>query len=919
MADTVFGRDGELRRLSRFVRSLPEGPSACVLEGEAGIGKTALLREGIARAHAASVHVLSCAPAQVEAALSYAALADLFADVEPEIVSALPAQQRDALEIALLRHGAGGRAVGPRAIATATVSLLRLLAAAAPVLVAIDDVQWLDRPSARVLEFAARRVAGHPVGFMLSLRTPADCAVPLGLDRSLEGEKLERLHVSGLSAGALHQLIKAKRGGTFSRAGLLRLHHATAGNPLFALELASWLLRTGMPAAGEPLPVPDEVRDLVAARLRGLPRSTRQALVLAAASPNPSLGVLRRALRASPAEVRARCARAEAEGVVVVAGETLRFAHPLFASAVFAAASLDEQQEAHRRLGQLASNLEEKARHLALASEGADPAVSPVVVDAAREARRRGAPDAAAELAGLAIRLTPADDGDARDRLVLERAYYLAEAGDVAPARAALLEVAGRSGALRSRALLDLAGLDYWGEGSANAVARCEQALAAADGNAGLEAVCHAELAVYCDFDALRSELHARTALDILDGEGEDAEPDTLVDALLGAARASLVRGHGLPHHLVERAYECEARAEASIHRSRVGGQLGQWLKYVDDFTGSRSLLERALAQAGEEGDESSMPNVLMHLAQLECWSGDLRRASRYADESFDLAEQVGHEFGGPPAVRALVDVHCGNVERARATVESRLESVQPIAVPLYLRALGFLELSLGDAAAAEPCLSRAVETAESFGIREPGVYRIHADLIESLIATAQLERAEAVLDAFRQQALASRIPWTLATSARCRGLLHAARGELAAADDSLVDALREHERSPVPFERARTLLTLGLLRRRRNERRLAHDALAGALAVFDGLGAPLWADRARRELRPIGGRPTTGATLTPSEQRVADLAGKGMTNREVAAALFISTKTVEANLARVYRKLEIHSRAELGARTLAG
>ena len=440
-----------------------------------------------------------------------------------------------------------------------------------------------------------------------------------------------------------------------------------------------------------------------------------------------------------------------------------------------------------------------------------------------------------------------------------------------------------------------------------------------AHGYPGLEAVCHAELAVYCDFDAVRSELHARTALEILDREGDEADPDTFVDALLGAARASLVRGHGLPHDFVERAYEYEACAEASIHRSRVGGQLGQWLKYLDDFTGSRSLLERALAQAGEEGDESSMPNVLMHLAQLECWSGDWVRASRYAEESFDLAEQVGQEFGGPPAVRALVDVHRGNVERARATVASRLESVQPIAVPLYLRALGFLELSLGDAAAADPCLSRAVEIAESFGIREPAVHRVHADLIESLIATAQLDRADALVDEFEQRARASRIPWALATSARCRGLLHAARGELAAAEDSLVEALHEHEQSPVPFERARTLLALGLLRRRRNERRLAHDALASALAVFDTLGAPLWADRARRELRPIGGRPTTHTTLTPSEQRVADLAGKGLTNREVAAALFISPKTVEASLARVYRKLEIHSRAELGARTRAG
>jgi DNA-binding CsgD family transcriptional regulator len=462
--------------------------------------------------------------------------------------------------------------------------------------------------------------------------------------------------------------------------------------------------------------------------------------------------------------------------------------------------------------------------------------------------------------------------------------------------------------------LLDLAGLDYWGEGSAPAVARCEQALVAASGERALEAACHAELAVYCDFDAARSERHARTALDLLDAEGDAADPDTLIDALLGAARASLVLGRGLPPDLVARAYECESRAETSIHRSRVGGQLGQWLKYTDDFAGSRARLEEALAQAGQEGDEGSAPNVLMHLAQLECWSGNWPLASRYAEESFELAEQVGQNFGGPPAVRALVDAHRGNVERARVTVETRLEVVQPIAVPLYLRALGFLELSLGNAAGAEPLLSRAVENAESFGIREPGVYRVHADLIEVLIGTGKLERAEAVLEEFEQQARANSVPWSLATSARCRGLLLASHAELEAAARSLEDALHEHERLPMPFERARTLLVLGLLQRRRNERRRAHDLLSQALTIFDELGAPLWAARARGELRPLGGRPTSRGELTAAEQRVADLAGSGLTNRQVAATLFISPKTVESSLARVYKKLDIRSRAELGA-----
>jgi DNA-binding CsgD family transcriptional regulator len=898
-----------------FLDSLAEGPAALVFDGEPGIGKTALWREGVAYARAASFEVLSCAPAESEAALSYSSLTDLLTRVEPDVVATLAAPQREALEVVLLRAGTGGAVVGPRAVATAAVSVLAELAARTPVVVAVDDVQWLDRPSARVLEFAARRLERLPVGFLLSLRGVG--SVPLGLDRSLGG-RLEVIRVGPLSAGALHQLIKARLGRTFSRAALLQVQRATGGNPLFALELASSLLHAGPPTPGDAFPVPDDVRELVASRLRLLPGTTREMLFFAAAMPTPTVDLLRQALRASSKQLRARLAGAEAAGVITLDGESVRFKHPLFASAIYNAVSNEERRRAHRQLAALAASTEQRARHLALCTEAPDAAVALAVGDAASEVRRRGAPEDAVELAELAIRLTPADAADDRDTRALELGYYLIEAGDPERARGVILAVAEGPGRLRARALLDLAGLDYWGEGSLPAVTRCEQALTAASGDPALEAACHAELAVYCDFDAVRSERHARAALHLLDAAGDAADPDTLVDALLATVRAGLLLGGGLRQDLVDRAFQSESQATASIHRSRVGAQVGQWLKYVDDFAGARARLEEALAQSVEEGDESSMPNELMHLAQVECWSGNWALAARYAEESFELAEQIGQSFGGPPAMRALIDVHVGNVDRARLSIESRLDVVEerPLAVPLYLRVLGFLELSLGNAPAAEPHLSRTVELAESFGIHEPGVYRVHADLIEALIATGKLERAEAVLGTLEAQA--TRGPWSLATGARCRGLLLAAHGELDAAERSLDEALTEHERLPMPFERARTLLALGLLQRRRNERRRANESLQQALTIFEDLGAPLWAARAGRELRPLGGRPTDHATLTPAEQRVAELAASGLTNRQVAAALFISPKTVESTLARAYRKLKIRSRAELGAHIAA-
>ena len=921
MSDIVLGRERELQAVASFLDTLGErGPAACVLEGEAGIGKTVLWREGVAHARASAVRVLACAPAAAEAGLSYSALADLLAGIEPGVLAALPAPQRNALEVALLRAAPADALAGQRAIATAVVSVLDRLASPAPLVVAIDDVQWLDRPSARVLEFAARRLEGRPIGFLVSLRTPSSTALPLSLDRSLGVARVERIRVGALSAGALHQLIKARLGTTFSRAALLAIHRATGGNAFFALELASSLLRDGMPTAGEALPVPDDVRELVAERLRRLPGTTREMLFFASATPSPTIPALRLALEASNSQMLARLAGAEAAGVITVEGDDVRFKHPLFASAIYSAVSSEERRRAHRRLAALAASGEQQSLHLALCTEGPDAGIAVTVADAAREVRRRGAPDAAAELAELALRLTPAGEADERDRRALELAYYLVEAGDAERARTVVTDVAERPGGLRARALLDLAGLDYWEEGSLPAVRRCEQALAAAQGDRALEAACHAELAVYCDFDTARCERHAQAALELLEAEGDAADPDALIDALMAAARASLLSGRGLPADVLERAYASEARAVQSIHRSRVGGQLGQWLKYVDDFAGSRTLLEGALSQAVEEGDESSFPNVLMHLAQVECWTGNWLVARRHSEESVELAEQVGQSSGAPPAMRALVDAHLGDVARARGTIDARLEQVEemPMALPLYLRALGFLELSLGDLPSAERHLSRALVLAERAGIHEPGVYRIHADLIEALIGTGRLEGAEVVLVQFEARAGVSRVPWALATSARCRGLLLAARGELDAADRAFTQALSEHEASPVPFERARTLLTRALLQRRRNERRLAQASLEQALAIFEALGAPLWAARTQRELRPLGGRPTDRDELTPSELRVAELAASGLTNRQVAAALFISPKTVESNLARAYRKLEIRSRAELGARIAA-
>ncbi|MCI0344674.1 MAG: LuxR C-terminal-related transcriptional regulator, partial [Chloroflexi bacterium] len=264
----------------------------------------------------------------------------------------------------------------------------------------------------------------------------------------------------------------------------------------------------------------------------------------------------------------------------------------------------------------------------------------------------------------------------------------------------------------------------------------------------------------------------------------------------------------------------------------------------------------------------------------------------------------------------AMVHVHQGRVEEARSELDDVLSAAEADddtwTISAALPALGLLELSLGNAAAAARHLRRATEARDATGDDSPR--RQEPDLVESLVAAGELDDAAAFLGRFEKRARAHERHSAIANLARARGLLLAGRGDLDAALVALDDALSEHDRVDIPFDRARTLLALGQVRRRRRERRAAKEALDAAVAIFERLGAPIWAARTRDELGRLGLRRTAADELTESERRVVELAASGMTNRQVADALFLSPKTVEAHLARAYGKLGITSRAELGA-----
>jgi len=315
---------------------------------------------------------------------------------------------------------------------------------------------------------------------------------------------------------------------------------------------------------------------------------------------------------------------------------------------------------------------------------------------------------------------------------------------------------------------------------------------------------------------------------------------------------------------------------------------------------------------------------ILLWLSWLEMRSGNFPEAATLAEQADSFAVLTGSEamHGVVIAHRALVHAHRGEaaeMQGACAEAAALFERLGDIWISVWTAAsVALLELSRGQADAAWEACEPLTVPLEQQGIAEPVPAFFLPDALEALIALGQLERAEALIDSLEGRGRELDRAWALATGARCRGLLLAARGDVTGAADAVERAVVEHERLEMPFELARTLLVKGVVERRARRRARAKRSFERALEIFDRLGAKLWAERAQRELARVGLRRASGYELTAAERRVAELAAQGFTNRQVAAALFISPKTVEANLTRVYRKLGIASRAELGARMAA-
>jgi class 3 adenylate cyclase/TolA-binding protein len=912
--ETIVGREAELASVARFLESVPAGRSALVIEGEAGIGKTTVWLAAVAAAEGQAFRVLSARPAESEASLSYAALADLVGEAFDETRLELPEIQQRALGAALLRTEAREDAAA-RTTATALVGVLTALTDRETVLLAVDDVQWLDPATAEALAFAFRRLPPR-LGLLLARRSAPGQELPLGLARALPEARVERITPGPLSLAALHHLVTARIGSTLPRPLLGQLSEASGGNPFFALELARAFKRRGAElAVGEPVPVPRSLEDLVAARVEDLSEGARQTALAAASVSHPTASLVAEAL-APEHDVGAALVEAEEAGILVTELERIRFAHPLLASMIYGAASRERRRQLHKRLAMVVSDPEERARQLALSTVDPDEAVAAELEQAAERAAGKGAQQAAAELFGSAVRLTPAHKTEELVRRTLGQTAALLAAGDVAGARTLAEQAAAASpaGARRAEALY-LMGEILWVTGSfQGATENLELALAEAPEDRKLAARVYPKF-VYFNVanDPPRAVELADAAMKTLDPE---RAPGAFASVVISRMWAGLLLGQGERPDLLQQWRELEERAGPEAPKS-----LLPLIHFhsIDDFEAARARHAVEDEWYRVRGEDDWRAERQAHRSFVEFRAGQWDEAERLVEESCSVIAHV--ERPGPWTMafrfRSIVDAGRGRTERARATllplIEEARRSGRPWWEALMLSALAFVEFTADDHEAVDRALTRMSECTAAIGTVDMVPDRSEPFHVESLVALGETARARTVLERLEERGRLLPRLWITVTLPRTRALVLAAEGEVAAALAAL-DELDFEAARLLPFDLAWTLLVRGRLHRRARQRRAAADTLGQALAIFEELGAPVWAEKARAELERVGLR-RASRELTATELRVAELAAGGLTNREIAAAAFISPKTVEANLARVYRKLGIRSRAELGAR----
>jgi DNA-binding CsgD family transcriptional regulator len=899
----TIGRARELGTIERFLDTASGGPGVLVLEGEAGIGKTTLWEAGIDFARGRGLRVLSTRPSGAEAELSFATLIDLLDGVEPDELAALPVPQRRALEVALLRAEPAGAPPEAHAIRVGFLNALRALAVSEPLLIAADDVQWIDAPSAEALAFAGLRIQDDRVRFLLATRPGGSFA----LERALDRRGVARLDIGPLGVGETRRLLFERLGLSVRPQPLRRIVAATRGNPLFALEFGRALVERGLPAVGEEILVPDVVEDLLGTRVDGLPRPVRRLLLAVALS-----GDLRTSELGAIEDQDALDDATDA-GLLLVERGHVRASHPLLAEAAKQRASAGERRELHLELSHAVADEELRALHLALATILPNEQLAGRVAGAAAGAAARGAAQEAVVLAEHALRLTAAGS-DQRSERLLGLASYLGVAGERERVTALLspeLESLPPGGP-RGRAFMMLVG----GVVQSNDEARSyfERALGESTDEPALRARALAELA---SNDAVvrvvrlpEAEALALEALRLAPAAG----PEEQRAALHALAWARSLRGRAIDD-LCERFRAASDAAHPLIESTdRVAGQRLAWR---GEAARARAVLSGLVALAGERAEAVSHAWLQLNLCELELRVGGWEAASELLAEWAESPEAELPVWPQYERCHALLAAGVGLAAEAERWGGQAIARAQLTGIHWDLleatRACGIAALLGRDPGRAAESLRGVWEHTQREGVDEPGAFPVAPDLVEALTELGELDEARKVTERLRALADELKHPWGHATATRCDALVRLAADWDERAAGELAEAAAAYGGLGLPFDRARALLALGRAQRRSRRWGLARRSLEQAARAFDALGSGGWAEQARVERARVGGRKRRpDGALTPSEQRVVELACEGLSNKEIASALVVSVRTVEAHLSNAYTKLGVTSRTQL-------
>jgi DNA-binding CsgD family transcriptional regulator len=902
----LIGREQERLAIDRVLAEARTGRSGVVaLVGEPGIGKTALLEHTAAAAE--GMRLLRARGVESEADVPFAGLAEL---LRPALacIERIPAPQATALAgaLALAPAAAGDRF----AIGAATLSLLSAHADDGPLLLVVDDLHLLDRPSAEALLFAFRRLVDDPIAAVLAARE--------GEPSILDGADLRILRLGGLTRAEAAALLPGLPGGALDR-----VFRATGGNPLALRELAA---DAAVGAEGQPdVPVPlsASLATAFARRLERLPVATRSVLLVAAAGGGRDMAVLARAAAALGADVD-DLAPAEEAGLVTLAGGVAEFTHPLLEAAAYAASSAGDRRAAHAALAAAlpAADADRRAWHLAAAAVGPDAEVSAALEAAGARARERSAYATATRSYERAARLAPADE--ARGRLLHAAAEAAWLDGDTPRTEELLGEarlhttdvvVRARIDQLRGRALMRRGPVSR----GSTLMAEAAERVAARDPELAVVMLAESVLGSFYAGDTPAMAVAASRAGAIVAATGSDR---ARFFAETAEAMASVAHGDG------ERGAAHARTAIAILEASAVLRDeplLATWSTfaplYLREADAGRELMERASEHARARGAVGTLPCILHMLARDQAATDRWAEAEANLEEAIRLAEETGQrtECAAALAGLAWLQARQGREDACRTSAARALELCAATGVGTYavwaIQALGDLELGLGRPAASIPH-----HEAQAAALRDHGIADIDLspapELVDAYLRMGRAEEARAQSAAFAAAAEAKGQPWALARAARCRGMLAPDDGF----EDAFADALALHGRTRDALETARTRLAFGARLRRAKQRSRSRIELRAAHETFDRLGARSWAEQARAELAATGEAarrrdPSTLDDLTPQEFQIARLLATGMTTREAAAAAFLSPKTVEYHLRNTYRKLGIRSRDELAER----